>query len=131
MSHVPEVRPEGLTALESALRRDRAIVLAGLVALVALAWLYLIHLARGMAEMELHAAMGMAMPQLQAWTVTELALTFLMWTVMMVAMMVPSAAPMILLFATIHRRRRAQQQPTVPAAGAGAGLPVTTLGIVF
>jgi predicted metal-binding membrane protein len=104
--------------LEDILKRDRAILIAGLASLVLLAWLYLLHLARMMAtamvEMERHAAMGMAMPQLHAWTAAELALTFLMWTVMMVAMMVPSAAPMILLFATIHRRRRSRQQPTVP-----------------
>ena len=71
MPHVPEVRPEVLTSLDAALRRDRAIVLAGLVALVVAAWLYLIHLARGMAEMEMHAAMGMAMPQMRpgaAWS---------------------------------------------------------------
>jgi predicted metal-binding membrane protein len=106
--------------LEDILKRDRAVVIVGLAGLVLLAWLYLLHLARtmafAMAEMERHAAMGMAMPQLHAWTAAELALTFLMWTVMMVAMMVPSAAPMILLFATIHRRRRGQLQPTVPVA---------------
>ena len=106
--------------LEDIFKRDRAIVIAGLAGLVLLAWLYLLHLARtmaaGMADMERHAAMGMAMPQLHAWTSAELALTFLMWAVMMVAMMVPSAAPMILLFATIHRRRREQQQPAVPVA---------------
>jgi predicted metal-binding membrane protein len=44
-----------------------------------------------------------------------------MWTVMMVAMMVPSAAPMILLFAAIHRRRPAQQPPAVPVAVFVAG----------
>jgi predicted metal-binding membrane protein len=34
--------------------------------------------------------------------------------VMMVAMMTPSAAPMILTFATLNRRRRAQEGPFVP-----------------
>src|SRR5262245_1503281 len=42
-----------------------------------------------------------------------------MWTVMMVAMMVPAAAPMILAFGAIHRRRREAQQPTVAVAVAG------------
>jgi predicted metal-binding membrane protein len=36
-----------------------------------------------------------------------------MWAMMMVAMMIPSAAPMILMFATLNRRRRAQQGPLV------------------
>jgi predicted metal-binding membrane protein len=36
-----------------------------------------------------------------------------MWVVMMVAMMTPSAAPMILTYATMNRRRQAQQGPFV------------------
>src|SRR4029078_11859742 len=35
---------------------------------------------------------------------------FLMWSEMMVAMMLPSAAPMILTFAMINRKRREQEQ---------------------
>ena len=57
----------------------------------------------------------MAMPHMQTWGVTDLVLLFVMWAVMMVAMMVPSAAPMIFMF-TINRRRREQQQPYVPTA---------------
>jgi predicted metal-binding membrane protein len=41
---------------------------------------------------------------------------FLMWTVMMIAMMVPSAGPMILAFATINRRRAAAGGLAVPTA---------------
>ena len=39
-----------------------------------------------------------------------------MWTVMMVAMMLPSAAPTILLYATVSRRRRLEGRPAVPTA---------------
>jgi predicted metal-binding membrane protein len=39
-----------------------------------------------------------------------------MWAVMMVAMMTPSAAPMILMFAGINRRRQNQQVPYVPTS---------------
>jgi predicted metal-binding membrane protein len=113
LSHVSEVRAEVLTPLESALRRDRAIVMAGLVALVVVAWLYLIHLARGMAEMQAHAAMGMAMPQMRPWSDVELLFLFVMWGVMMVAMMTPSSSPMILLFAEMNRRRAVHQGPVV------------------
>jgi predicted metal-binding membrane protein len=38
---------------------------------------------------------------------------FLMWAEMMVAMMVPSAAPMVLTFALVNRKRREQEQPYV------------------
>ena len=101
------------TTLESALRRDRAIVLVGLAVLVVVSWLYLVHLAREMAEMEMHAAMGMAMPQMLPWGGVDLLLLFIMWTVMMVAMMTPSASPMILMFAAINRRRTTQRGPVV------------------
>ncbi len=37
-----------------------------------------------------------------------------MWAVMMVAMMVPCAAPMVLTYAAVHRRRRWQQRPYTP-----------------
>jgi predicted metal-binding membrane protein len=102
------------TAVEAVLKRDRALVLAGVAGLSALAWAYLLALAGGTPHEDM--AMAMAMPHMQAWGATEVVLTWVMWSVMMVAMMTPSAAPMILTFATINRRRRAQQGPLVPTA---------------
>ena len=43
-------------------------------------------------------------------------LMFFMWWAMMVAMMLPSAAPMILLFATVNRKQRARADPFVPTS---------------
>ncbi len=88
-------------SIEGVLRRERAITLAGLASLVALAWLYLAHLSREMADM---AAMGMA--QMGPWTIADAALAVGMWAVMMVAMMLPSAAPMVLVFTAVNRKRR-------------------------
>lgn len=101
---------EGAT-IEAVLKRDRAIGLAGLVGVSVLAWAYLLALAWRMPQHDM--AMEMAMPHMQTWGATELLLTWVMWAVMMVAMMTPSAAPMVLMFATINRRRRAQQGPFV------------------
>ena len=42
--------------------------------------------------------------------------TFLMWSVMMVGMMVPSVAPMVLAFAAISRKARERRGPYVPTA---------------
>jgi predicted metal-binding membrane protein len=100
------------STLEAVLKRDRTIVLAGVAGLSALAWAYLLALAWRMPHREM--AMAMAMPHMQAWEATEVLLTWVMWAVMMVAMMTPSAAPMILMFATVNRRRRGQQGPFVP-----------------
>jgi predicted metal-binding membrane protein len=98
-------------ALEVASRRARAIVVAGLGGLVLLAWLYLLRAAERMAEMEAHAAMGMVMPHLQAWGIADLGLLFLMWAVMMVAMMLPTTIPVVMLVATVDRRRLDRSHP--------------------
>lgn len=87
------------------LGREQVITLAGLACVVALAWLYLLRLSRQMSDM---AAMGMA--QMAAWTVSDVVMTTAMWAIMMVAMMLPTAAPMILMFATINRKRRVEDE---------------------
>ncbi len=97
-------------ALEGILGRDRRVVVTGLFAVAALAWAYMFYLAFQMDAAE------MAMPQMQSWGGVDLALLFIMWSVMMVAMMVPSAAPMVLLFATLNRKRREREAPYTPTA---------------
>ncbi|OGL01702.1 MAG: hypothetical protein A3J45_11810, partial [Candidatus Rokubacteria bacterium RIFCSPHIGHO2_02_FULL_69_13] len=89
---------------------DRAIVAAGLLGVAGLGWLYIVRLGREMAVM---ADMAMAMPQMTPWDLADFVLTFLMWAVMMVAMMIPSASPMILTFATINRKRLADETPLI------------------
>ena len=64
-------------------------------------------------------AMGQAMVAMATpadWTWAYAFLMFGMWWVMMIAMMLPSAAPMILLFALVNRRSHAKGGPYVPAA---------------
>jgi len=85
------------------LSRDEAIVAVALAILAILAWIYTILLSGSLAGLDLHNLM--AMPRQGEWTSLDLALTFLMWAVMMAAMMIPSAMPMILLFTAIERRR--------------------------
>jgi predicted metal-binding membrane protein len=46
----------------------------------------------------------------------DLLLLFAMWWIMMIGMMLPSAAPMILTFSSINRRRRLRDEPFVPTA---------------
>ncbi len=85
--------------------RDQAIVAVALAILAALAWIYTILLSGSLAGLDLHSLM--AMPRQGEWTSLDLALIFLMWAVMMAAMMIPSAMPMILLFTAIEQRRDA------------------------
>jgi predicted metal-binding membrane protein len=52
-----------------------------------------------------------AMTKVQPWTATEFGLRLAMCAVMMVAMMVPTAAPMTLLYAAVARKAAAQYNP--------------------
>ncbi len=104
---------------ERILERDRIIILGGLAGLTALAWAYIVYLAWDMGSMEMGTGMAVAvaMPNMQTWGAVDFALMFVMWAVMMVAMMVPSAAPMVLVFATVNRRRyREHRGSFVPTA---------------
>jgi predicted metal-binding membrane protein len=102
--------------LGAVFKRERAIVALVLVGIVGLSWAYLVYMDWGMRHMDFGMDM-VIMPAMQHWTARELLLVFLMWTIMMVAMMVPSASPAIIIFAEINRRRREQRAPierTIP-----------------
>ena len=95
--------------------RDRALVWVGLAGLTLGAWGYLLHLSRTMgasdAGMVGMAGMG---PVVAPWTPADVAFTAAMWATMMAGMMLPAAAPVILLFAGVNRRRREQGGVAVP-----------------
>jgi predicted metal-binding membrane protein len=75
--------------------QHKAFVIAGLAAVVACAWAYLTS-----ASLDMYGRMdGAAAWMMEAtWDAGYLLLIFLMWAVMMVAMMLPSALPTILIF---------------------------------
>jgi predicted metal-binding membrane protein len=91
--------------LTKLLRHDRAVVAVGAAVIALIGWGYLFYEGWAMQHMDLVA---MAMPSTGAWGLMDLLVVFAMWAVMMVAMMVPSATPMLLTFATIARSRRAK-----------------------
>src|SRR5881392_3028607 len=97
-------------ALPALLRRDRAVVLSGLAAVVVLAWAYLLFGAGIKMEM-MDMGGGQMMAMSPEWTLGYGALIFVMWVAMMVAMMLPSAAPAILLAAALDRRRSTASAP--------------------
>src|SRR5258706_16295072 len=87
------------------LRHDRAVVLGSLSFVVVLAWGYLLTGAGvEMAMMDMGGGQLMAM--MPEWTPAYGLVVFAMWAVMMVAMMLPSAAPVTLLIASLGRKRR-------------------------
>jgi len=98
-SHFASRRGAGQRAAQSLLQRDRWITGTGLLLLAGLSWIYIIGLNEG------GWSWLMAMPMRHGWTGSDLLLTFLMWLVMMMAMMTPAVAPTILLLGTVERRR--------------------------
>ena len=101
--------------IEAILRHDRVVILSGLAGLAALAWAHMIQGARAMDDSGMCACLGMAMsgPDIRPWAVSTIPPLFLMWAEMMVAMMIPSVAPTILVFARVNRQRREQNRPFV------------------
>jgi len=83
-------------------QRERLILLAALAAISALSWLYLIRMPMVPADL---GAVGARVLSVLPPRLADVWLTFMMWSVMMVAMMLPSASPMILTYAAIARRR--------------------------
>ena len=86
----------------------RAILLAGLAGIIALSWVYLVWMERAMYGPDASCPMHTT----PDWTLGYAAMTFLMWVVMMIAMMLPSAAPMVIAVETIARTRG--RPPTLP-----------------
>lgn len=115
--------PARPSPLEKLVRRDRAVVVTGVAAISLVAWAYLFYAARGMEGAGGGGAPGLAsglvMPRVESWGIVDLLLLFGMWAVMMVAMMVPSAAPLVLTFA---RARRSREKKSVGTVVGSAGL---------
>jgi predicted metal-binding membrane protein len=113
----------GAGALDLLVRRDRVVVVAGLAVVIAMAWVWLLAGAgSGMSPIEMTAMAGMDgwLMRPAQWTPGYAGLMVVMWWVMMTAMMLPSAAPTLLLYARVARGRAAAA-PSLPAAAMAAG----------
>ncbi|WP_139353824.1 DUF2182 domain-containing protein [Sinorhizobium sp. A49] len=125
------------TALETFLRRDRVIVAISLLALTGITWLYILWLAASMGATAIMPASGDAMSggiamdmgtgsdmdmspgamasmtdvAVRPWSAATFAYAFVMWAVMMIGMMTPSATPMILLYARVGRQAALDDKP--------------------
>lgn len=105
--------------IEVVLRRDRIVVVVALATITALAWAYVLWLAAdmdmggvGMSGFRMiPAGVGLMAPALAPWRWFEFVLVLIMWIVMMVGMMTPSAAPMILIYARVGRLGVTQGTP--------------------
>ena len=93
---------DDLTGAERLARRSRAVTLLALATLTLLAWAWLLQ----------GAGMGTGAMRMD-WDASRFLLVAAMWWVMMIAMMLPSAAPLILLYGRVHRHS-GDPPPTAP-----------------
>ncbi|MCB1433369.1 MAG: DUF2182 domain-containing protein [Alphaproteobacteria bacterium] len=122
---------DGHGRIERLLKQDRLVVLVALGAVVLVSWAYILSGAgMGMSAFEMSslqmafgpadklpgAGMAMAMP----WTLGYAVLMFFMWWIMMIAMMLPSAAPTVLLYALVNRKSAARPGGQTRPWSAGA-----------
>ena len=110
-------------------RRDHVLIASCVVLITALAWAYLVHLDRQMSSPAEQGTMAkMAMVMDSRWSTSDVAFTFVMWMVMMIAMMTPSAAPVLLLVA---KARGPRTERGAPLAVAYFGLGYLTVWLGF
>jgi len=89
-------------------RRDIIAIGMSLVVVTAFCWVYLVDMAIDMSSM---ASMDMGIMQIPNRTAEYFWMMFIMWSVMMVGMMLPSVAPMVLIYASAARKVKAQGAP--------------------
>jgi predicted metal-binding membrane protein len=122
--------------LEAVLRRDRLIVAGALAAIAVMAWAYVLWLAADMdmGGMDMTgfrmipAGIGIMAPANAPWKTIEFAFVFVMWAVMMVGMMAPSAAPMILIYARVGREGKVEGKPLAATGWFAAGYFLAWIG---
>jgi predicted metal-binding membrane protein len=99
---------------------SQAPIVGVLLAVTAVCWAYLLFLRSEMGDMPALGEMPMggsgsvfAMPMTSAWSFGDAVLMWTMWAVMMAAMMIPSASPMIQAYSTtIRSSSRVSSAPT-------------------
>ena len=106
------------------LKRDRWLVLGSMVALATLAWAYTIHLGIQHSSM----AGAMAMPTMLKWSVADVFFMFIMWAVMMFAMMLPSVTPTVMIFGRVREKRKESGRPYAPTSAFVGGYLLVWVG---
>ena len=108
------------TAVESLIQRDKVITIIAIAVLVGATLTYtVLGVGMNMSAIQMTPGLGqshMYMPKMNAmknmaatpavWTFNYSVLMFFMWWTMMIAMMLPSASPMILLYTALIRRTK-------------------------
>ena len=118
---------------EKAPLKDRIIVYLGIILILAVSWGYIIgmgwHMGTlpfGTEPMKMDGSINMDMnsksllesvltwmpPMSGIWSFSDFFLLFIMWAVMMIAMMTPSILPMIMLFTSLNSKKIKENKPS-------------------
>ncbi len=100
--------------------RSGLLPLGGVVIVVAIAWAYLGYMAWAMENMDVSADWWL-MPRMTNWDGADLAFVFAMWAIMMTAMMLPSALPLLSLLARSNSQRYSRARTLLATSAAVLG----------
>ncbi len=104
--------------------RGGLLPLGVILLVIAISWAYLVYMAWGMENMDV-AGEWWLMPRMTDWDGADLALVFAMWAIMMAAMMLPSAAPLLLLLARSNSQRYGRARGMIATGASGLGYLTT------
>jgi predicted metal-binding membrane protein len=112
-------------------RRDAIAISVSLAGIVALSWWYLFDLSASMAE-PMAGAMpggeGMAAMAVPVWNFAYFAAMFLMWSIMMIGMMLPSVTPTVLIYSLVAKKAAGQGSPVAPTSAFVSGYVLVWIG---
>jgi predicted metal-binding membrane protein len=103
---MPDATSRGPTLLETALRHDRTALAVLLIGIPLVCWWWIVVMARDMYGPMTGASAWM---MTATWDAGHVLLLWAMWAVMMAGMMLPSAAPTVLLYGAAARRRAGER----------------------
>ena len=96
-------------------RQEQFFIFLGAIILIILAWAYIFHLSLAMPIDSMNPKVNvLTKPQTNYWGSNDLLSALLMWFIMMTAMMLPSAMPMILIFSAYNKKRLLEGNQFVP-----------------
>ena len=93
-------------------KRDRILVACSIIVLAGVSWAYIVHLGLRMSSTSMGGAM--ARPMMMKWSATDFIYMFVMWAVMMFAMMLPSVTPAVMIYERVRARREATGRAFAP-----------------
>jgi len=105
-------------------KRERRLVFGAMVSLAVLAWAYIVYLGVQRPSM----AGTMAMPKIMQWSTADVIFMFIMWAVMMFAMMLPSVIPTVMIFGRVREKREVSGRLFAPTSAFVVGYLLVWVG---